>query len=304
MFANRLLILAGAALVLGFCQPDARAQDPQPRRGAKASLGVFVEPPSGESEFNGVVVRDVAPDGPAAKAGIQSGDRIVKVGDKEVKRFNELLDILNQHTPGDKLSVQIKRDNEDKTLTVTLGQPTSQRGAPGVPGERPSGPQLRPPQTPGFPGQARGAFLGVRTEELNPDTKQSSGVSVDKGVVIADVLPDTPAAKAGLKSGDVVTSFDGKPVSTPAELRNTVQAAGTGKEVTVKFARGKETKEVKVELTENRGDESGRPDPFEVRIPSARNFEGRLDRLEKRISELERRLKEISPSGTKKDGGS
>ena len=65
------------------------------------------------------------------------------------------------------------------------------------------------------PAEPRGAFLGVMLQELTPDLKTRLGVTADKGALITDVVPNSAAAKADLKEGDVITSVDGQPVESP-----------------------------------------------------------------------------------------
>jgi len=78
-------------------------------------------------------------------------------------------------------------------------------------------------------------YLGVMIQPLTPDLAEGLGIDVSQGVLVADVSEDSPAAKAGLKSGDVVVEFDGVPVATIGEFRNMVSTVppGTSKSITV-----------------------------------------------------------------------
>src|SRR4051812_28338908 len=77
---------------------------------ARPFVGILAEPPAEQADKPGVVVHDVAPDSPAAKAGLKKGDRIVKAGDKEVKTFDALADLVKAGKPGDKLALHVVRD--------------------------------------------------------------------------------------------------------------------------------------------------------------------------------------------------
>jgi S1-C subfamily serine protease len=72
------------------------------------------------SRSSGILVADLATDGPAAKAGVQQGDIIVKVGSEEMIQSNDLLAAIRDKKPGDKVEVTIDRKGETKVITVTL----------------------------------------------------------------------------------------------------------------------------------------------------------------------------------------
>jgi S1-C subfamily serine protease len=72
------------------------------------------------SRPSGILVADLATDGPAAKAGVQQGDIIVKVGSEEMIQSNDLLAAIRDKKPGDKVEVTIDRKGETKVITVTL----------------------------------------------------------------------------------------------------------------------------------------------------------------------------------------
>ena len=96
--------------------------------GPKASLGLGVEPTAPNAAHPGILVRQVAPDGPAAKAGLEKGDVIVKVADKDLKDFEGLLNILANHKPGDHLAFHVFRNGQEKTVQVTLGERKAAHG--------------------------------------------------------------------------------------------------------------------------------------------------------------------------------
>jgi hypothetical protein len=95
------------------------------RRGASArrmpSLGFAPELSGYTGE--GILVRTVRADSPASKAGLQVGDVIVKIGDKEITGFQQIIEILSQSKAGDELQMTVKRGEETVDLTATLGAP-------------------------------------------------------------------------------------------------------------------------------------------------------------------------------------
>jgi serine protease Do len=82
-------------------------------------------------------------------------------------------------------------------------------------------------------------YLGVMIQDVTPELAKAIGAPSSRGVLISDVVSGGPAARAGLRRGDVVVSIDG--VSTPdaAKLRNLVAAAGKGKSLSLKLYRGR-----------------------------------------------------------------
>ena len=72
-------------------------------------------------------------------------------------------------------------------------------------------------------GKVQRAYLGVKLQPVTQSLAEQFNVKVNQGVLVAQVFPDTPAAKAGLKPGDVIVGFAGKPVSSPQELQGFVE---------------------------------------------------------------------------------
>jgi serine protease Do len=84
-------------------------------------------------------------------------------------------------------------------------------------------------------GEVTRGFLGVVIQPLTPDLATSFGLEQQKGVLIAQVSEESPAAAAGLQQGDVVVAYDGRPVTDPGDFRNRVSltAPGSRKELTI-----------------------------------------------------------------------
>ena len=81
-------------------------------------------------------------------------------------------------------------------------------------------------------------FLGVRIQNLNPQLAKRFDVEKAEGALISDVTDDSPAAKAGVKRGDVITEFDGKRIRNISDLVRKVGATSVGKSVQMKVLRG------------------------------------------------------------------
>jgi serine protease Do len=93
-------------------------------------------------------------------------------------------------------------------------------------------------------------WLGVSIQEVTPDLAKQFGLTEAKGALVSEVLPDSPAAAAGLKSGDVILGFNGKRIDSPGTLRNTVAATAVGSKVKIEAWRDKKTVTAQAKITE------------------------------------------------------
>jgi serine protease Do len=99
-------------------------------------------------------------------------------------------------------------------------------------------------------GKITRGWLGVSIQPLTPELAKSFGLKEPKGVLIADVVKDSPADKAGLVSGDVLMEFDGKKVDAPQDLQKIVAVTAPGKGVPVKLWREKVEKTLEIKIGE------------------------------------------------------
>jgi serine protease Do len=99
------------------------------------------------------------------------------------------------------------------------------------------------------------AYLGVTIQELNQDLSKSLGLEDIDGVLISDVMEDSPAEEAKLQSGDVVIKVNNDEVNTPAELQINISSRSPGENVKLTVIRDKKTKTINVKLAEMPGDE-------------------------------------------------
>ncbi len=98
-------------------------------------------------------------------------------------------------------------------------------------------------------GEVRRGRLGVEVQELTPELAKGLGVAADRGAVVTRVMKGSPAAEAGLRSGDVVTSVDGQPVRSAADLRNRIGLRRAGETVKLEVLRAGKTREVETRIT-------------------------------------------------------
>jgi serine protease Do/serine protease DegQ len=99
-------------------------------------------------------------------------------------------------------------------------------------------------------GDVKRGSLGALLQDLDPQLAEAFNLGGQKGAVLVNILPGSPAEKAGLKSGDVVLLVNGKPVAGAAELRNIVGLMRVGDKATLDIARESERKQVTVTVAE------------------------------------------------------
>jgi len=113
-------------------------------------------------------------------------------------------------------------------------------------------------------------YLGVSIQELTQDLAKQFGTADIKGVLVSDVLADSPAKRAKLERGDVIIEFDGHAVENPTQFRNLVAATPIGKKVRIKLLRDGKSRELDVTIAEqpktiaqsdSAGDDGEEPSP-------------------------------------------
>ncbi len=159
----------------------------------------------------GALVADVTAGGPASKAGIETGDVIVAFAGQAVSDSKDLRNQVASAEPGSKVEVDLLRDGHKKTMSVSLG---TRPGAQVASNERtPSG---EPDRLSRF---------GFEATELTPDIAAEIGSEGQQGVVVSQVDPAGPAARAGLRRGDLIQRVGRDEVTTVGALRSSLAAA-------------------------------------------------------------------------------
>ncbi len=106
-------------------------------------------------------------------------------------------------------------------------------------------------------GKVTRGWFGVAVQEITPDLAKSFGLKENSGVLISQVMKDSPAEKAGLKSGDIITEFDGKPIREMHELPRIAANLPVGKKALVKIIRNGKTEEKTVIIEKMKEGEEG-----------------------------------------------
>lgn len=143
----------------------------------------------GLSNARGVVVSRIVPNGPAAKAGLKVEDIILKANGREITDFNQLRTVIGLLRVGEKVNLDILREGKPRTISVTVGK-DSEQAAPGS--------TVNP--------KLQGATFAPADE---------SNVDGDvRGVVVSKIEPRSPAARTGLRQGDVIIGVNRRPVNS------------------------------------------------------------------------------------------
>lgn len=234
-------------------------------------------------QSGGVVIEEVAEDSPAAKAALKKGDIVVEFDGERVRSVRQFARLVQETPAGRRVQTVVMRDGQKVNVTVEpressgfnmfgdldgvralrdLGRdfrfdvpaPPARPATP-VPPVPPATP--KPPVAPGFPDIESfvwriGNPLGMTVGDLSDQLAEYFGVK--DGVLVTSVADSSAAAKAGIKAGDVVTSFNGTNVTQPSELRRRIQRLEDGDEFTVGIVRDKKalTLKGKAESTRTR----------------------------------------------------
>jgi len=170
----------------------------------------------------GALVERVEPDSAAAKAGIEKGDVIVEFGGERVRSVAQLRRLIRE-TPADRsVSIQVVRDGQSRSLSAKL-EPVANRLWVQTPEIHIPEINIPPNNSFRFMFDAGRPNLGISGDELTPQLAGFFGVKQGKGVLVREVVMGSPAAKAGLKAGDIIVAVDGKAVTTVAELRRNLE---------------------------------------------------------------------------------
>ncbi len=268
------MTLALATLAPGLASAQVR---PEPARdemynlvvNRRARLGIKVSLQAQDSDSIGAYVDAVTPGGPAARAGIRSGDIIVRLGGRSVLTPPDVPDLRGRSLPGlrlvelaaglgpnDTVAVEYRRGSVRQTTSlVTAADPTlvGLRGARGLAFPMPNPADLEAlsamgpdPELEGLDVRVPRAVMlfggdlsALELAPLNPDLGQYFGTS--DGVLVISAPKDSPL---GLKGGDVVLAVDGRKPSSPARLLRILRSYEQGESFKIDLLRNKKRETV------------------------------------------------------------
>jgi S1-C subfamily serine protease len=179
----------------------------------------------------GVFVAEVVEGSPAEAAGIEDEDIIVELAGDKLVGPGHLRDVLALHSPGDKVTVKVWRDGKTQALPVELGEAKKIEKVLKSLTIKTDEPK---------------AWLGIKMQGLTEQLAEYFGV--EGGALVSEVFEDSPAEKAGIKAGDVITELDGETAEDPSDLADKVGDEEPGTKVSLTLVRGgtKLTKEVEL----------------------------------------------------------
>ncbi len=156
----------------------------------------------------GVLVRDIAPGGPGEAAGLERGDLLVSYEGVGLAGLTQLVTFMQGTRPGDAVGLVVRRHGEDRAVSLPLTA-------------WPAGWQVPNAAT------AVAPAFGATMVALTSDVRSAHGVRWGRvGVVVTKVDEDSPAARAGLRSGDLLVAIGRTAVHAPAEVEPLLNAAG------------------------------------------------------------------------------
>ena len=164
----------------------------------RGRLGVMIQKITPElaksfdlSENEGALVGDIIKGSPAERSGIERGDVIVEFNGKHVKAMEELPKIVAQTRPGSEVDVVVVRDGKRKVIK-TIVDKLEERGAIA---------------------SSKIETMGLRVQDITPELMQSLDLDSQDGVLVADVIFDSPASTAGIQRGDVISEINREKVN-------------------------------------------------------------------------------------------
>ena len=197
----------------------------QIKAGGKVSrgwLGVVIQEVSsdlaesfGLDRPRGALIAQVQPDGPAAKAGLQAADVILKFNGKPIENSGDLPRMVGTVKPGSTIPLEIWRKGKVQTVSVVLAELPSEDQLAGKPGKS----------------YSRG---GLALSELTVEQRQA--LKIDYGLLVEDATGD--ALRAGIRIGDVILAVSNGKVATVQAYRKAIAAVPSGKIVALLVRRG------------------------------------------------------------------
>ena len=210
----------GGSVGIGFAIPSNMVRDivAELEAHGKVSrgwLGVRIQPLTDElaeslglDGTHGALVAGVEPGSPAEDAGVKTGDVIVGMNGERLDEYKDLPKLVAEASAGSESMLQVKRRGETVELAVEIGK---------MPEDDVKVALADDADTP---------RIGVYLSELTPEARQRFRIGKDtEGVLVAGVEPGSPAAKAGIRKGQVISMVGQEPVKSPEDVIARVQQA-------------------------------------------------------------------------------
>lgn len=230
-------------------RPDRPA--PQTMTVARPYLGAMLDTVDGDIQAGqprGVLVTKVNPGGPAEKAGLKDGDRIISFNDKSFDTVDGVGNWMETMKPGDRVIIKAIRNNDHTVgMTLTLGSREVEvpvRPAQPIPprpydpldveGDMPRPSEPLPPP----PVDASPRVLGVRVVPLSDQIRAQTGISVRRGAYVESVSRGSVADRGNIPVGAVIVSYDGRRVDDAVGLIQLVRSSPADRMIPVNYYYG------------------------------------------------------------------
>jgi C-terminal processing protease CtpA/Prc len=190
------------------------------------------------SAERGVVLGKIVPDSPAAKAGLKENDVVTEINGQRVEGAAQFRRMIHEIPAGRTVQLTVWRDGRAQSVSVALGKSEERHRSMQMVTPAPGAFAFHMPEIPDVPvmewsgnflmgGQPR---LGIDAEDLNGQLGAFFGAPDGEGILVREVNPSSPAEKAGIKAGDVITSFNGERIRTLGDLREKLSAKREAKD--------------------------------------------------------------------------
>jgi len=197
-------------------------------------------------EERGALIEEVTSGSSAAQAGLQKNDVIVKWDGEQIESAREMSRHIRETPAGRAVRLTVMRDGREIEVSVTLGERKALLNRVSVGRPAVASVRVRPDLQIRPPVQDRG-HLGVEMQGMTPQLAEYFGLSKRSGALVTFVFADSPAAKAGLKAGDVILSAGGETVENPLDIRRALTGKSEGV-IEFRIMRDKQEQTVKVQL--------------------------------------------------------
>jgi C-terminal processing protease CtpA/Prc len=212
----------------------------------------------------GLLITNVAEGSPADDANLREEDVLLSFDGKAVEKADDFTQLVRNTAPDKKVKVKIMRNGEERELEVTVGARKSEASARSFSWSGSGS------HSPSIFWAGNSAHLGVQVQDLNRDLAPYFKVEEKSGVLVLSVGKDTPAEKAGLKAGDVITRLGEEKITDADDLISALRDYEDGDKVNVEYVRQGKSASVQIEFekTENsHGFQFFTPDREKIRIP-------------------------------------
>jgi len=261
-----------AYLGVYFAAEDLAGVQPRPRNQAKPRSMPDGSGRQGRMQlgWSGAQIVTVTPNSPAAKAGLEPGDVIATVGGAAVDQDNDLATLVGKHKPGEEIVLGVLDARQaTRDVKVTLGENPQDKARP---------------------------WLGVEYT-MSAEDGVLGTMRLATGVPVLSVVADSPAAKAGIAQGDLLTAIGGTAVHTAPDIINTIGARKPGDTVNVGVIRAADGSEADIQITLGENPQDKGKAFLGVQLGGVRIPQAPFDRFRRLPTPRQDRRQKMAPPG-------